>query len=122
MICFITKLSEVVNAILNSSYAQKTLIIVTPDESGGYYDHVSTPPDSQADSKAYGPRIWFLALGHFVPSNYVSHVLMEHSSLIKFIEWNFLGGHTGQLGTRDAIVNNIGSILDKTKAGKIPPN
>ena len=37
---------------------------------------------------------------------------MEHSSIVKFIEWNWLGHKTGQLGTRDAHVNNLGSMLD----------
>jgi hypothetical protein len=36
---------------------------------------------------------------------------MEHSSIVKFIESNWLG-KTGRLGTRDATVANIGSLLD----------
>jgi phospholipase C len=55
-----------------------------------------------------------LALGPFARKNFVSHVMMEHSSLVKFIEWNFLGGQTGQLAKRDAVVANIGSLLDPT--------
>ena len=47
---------------------------------------------------------------------------MEHSSLVKFIEWNWLGGTTGQLGTRDAVVANIGSVLDPTKTGVAVPS
>jgi hypothetical protein len=42
---------------------------------------------------------------------------MEHSSIVKFVEWNFLGGQTGQLMTRDATVNNIGSVLDPATTG-----
>lgn len=37
---------------------------------------------------------------------------MEHSSILKFLEWNFLGKETGQLGGRDKAVHNIGSLLD----------
>jgi hypothetical protein len=37
---------------------------------------------------------------------------MEHSSIVRFLEWNFLGHMTGQLGGRDGDVNNIGSLLD----------
>jgi hypothetical protein len=36
---------------------------------------------------------------------------MEHSSIVKFIESNWLG-QTGQLKGRDAVVANIGSLLD----------
>jgi hypothetical protein len=46
---------------------------------------------------------------------------MEHSSVVKFIEWNFLGGETGQLGTRDAAVNGLGSLLDPAKTGVAVP-
>jgi hypothetical protein len=42
---------------------------------------------------------------------------MEFSSLIKFVEWNWLNGKPGQLGTRDAVVNNIGDLFDNQKTG-----
>jgi len=55
-----------------------------------------------------------------VKKNYVSHVQMESSSLIRFIEWNWLGKE-GLLGARDMLVNNLGDIFDEEKAGiKIP--
>ena len=60
--------------------------------------------------------------GPFAKKNFVSHVVMEHSSFVKFIEWNFLGGTTGQLGTRDTVVNNIGDLLDPTAVGATVPN
>jgi hypothetical protein len=40
---------------------------------------------------------------------------------VKFIEWNWLGGKTGQLGTRDTVVNNIGSLLDPSTTGTTVP-
>jgi len=47
---------------------------------------------------------------------------MEHSSVVKFLEFNFTGV-TGQLGARDTAVNNIGSLLDPAKTGvAIPEN
>ena len=41
---------------------------------------------------------------------------MEHSSVVRFIEWNWLGA-TGQLGGRDAVVSGIGSLLDPNATG-----
>jgi hypothetical protein len=41
---------------------------------------------------------------------------MEHSSIVQFIEYNFLT-QTGQLEARDAWANGIGSVLDQTKTG-----
>ena len=46
---------------------------------------------------------------------------MEHSSIVRFIEWNWLGGTTGQLVGRDAVVNNIGNLLDPAKTGTAVP-
>jgi hypothetical protein len=43
---------------------------------------------------------------------------MEHSSIVRFLEWNFLGpGGVGALGHRDAAVNSIGSMLDPKATG-----
>ncbi len=114
---------QMIDAVEVSPYAGDTLVILTYDEGGGYFDHVTPPPTSTVDNKPYGTRVPFLAVGPFVKKNFVSHVVMEHSSLVKFIEWNFLGGQTGQLGTRDAVVNNIGSVLDPATTGvPVPEN
>ncbi len=92
-------------------YKSNTLILVTWDEGGGYVDHVAPPPTSTVDHKPYGTRVPLLAIGRLAKRNEVSHVVMEHSSIVKFLEWNFTG-ETGQLKARDAEVNNIGSLLD----------
>jgi phospholipase C len=106
----------VVDAVMKSQYRGDTLVLITYDESGGYFDHVAPPPPSAFDGQSYGPRIPMLAVGPFAKKNYVSHVVMEHSSIVKFIEWNWLRG-TGQLNTRDTEVNNIGSLLEPRTTG-----
>jgi phospholipase C len=98
------------------------LITVTYDESGGYFDHVSPPPTSAVDDKDYGPRVPTFAIGRFARAGTVSHVELEHSSIVKFLEWNWLGEQTGQLGTRDAVVHNIGSLLDPAETGTVVPD
>lgn len=108
---------ETVDLILDSDYKNDTLILYVPDESGGYYDHVPTPPTNIVDGEPYGPRIPFVAIGKFAKKNYISHIVMEHSSIIKFIEWNWLNGETGQLNTRDRNVNGIGDLIDPEQAG-----
>jgi hypothetical protein len=57
-----------------------------------------------------------LAIGPFAKKGTVSHVTMEHSSLVRFLEYNFIGP-VGQLGYNDAKVANIGSLLDPSKTG-----
>lgn len=113
---------KTVDQVLNSSYSNDTLILWVPDESGGYYDHIKPPQTSHVDKIPYGPRIPMLAIGKFAKKNYISHEVMEHSSIVKFIEWNWLNGQTGQLKTRDRYVNNIGDMIDPIEAGMIIPN
>jgi phospholipase C len=103
---------QVIDAVEASDYAPDTLIVVTWDEGGGFFDHVAPPGIGTVDGQPYGTRVPLLAIGPFAAAGTVSHVQMEHSSLVKFIEWNWLGMQTGQLSGRDAEVANIGSMLD----------
>ncbi len=113
----------IVQRILGSPiYGQNTLILVTWDEGGGFFDHVTPPATSAADHQDYGTRVPLLAIGRFARRNFVSHVTLEHSSIVRFLEWNFTGS-TGQLHARDALVNNLGSLLDPAQTGvPVPAN
>jgi phospholipase C len=117
----VARATSIISAIEASKYSGDTLVVLTYDEGGGYFDHVAPPAANAVDNEPYGTRIPFLVVGPFARKNFVSHVTMEHSSLVKFIEWNWLGGTTGQLGTRDTVVANIGSVLDPTTTGVAVP-
>jgi Phosphoesterase family len=114
--------------LASPTYKDNTLILVTWDEGGGYYDHVPPPPsvassvdsDDVGNAVPYGTRVPLIAIGSFAKAGELSHVTLEHSSILRFLEWNFLT-RTGQLGTRDIVVNNIGSLLDATKTGIAVP-
>jgi len=106
-----TFVTDTLQAIQGSSVASSTLVLVTWDESGGFFDHVAPPPASTVDNQPYGARVPLLAVGPFARTGTISHTTMEHSSIVKFIEYNWLGGQTGQLQGRDATVANIGSML-----------
>ena len=114
---------QLVNGILgpSSPYRENTLVLVTWDEGGGYFDHIPPPPASAVDGQAYGTRVPLLAIGRFARANTVSHAEMEHASIVRFLELNFTG-QTGQLRARDAVVNGIGSLLDQTATGGFIPN
>jgi phospholipase C len=103
-----------------SSYASSTLVLLTWDEGGGFYDHVAPPASIDTDDKnapvPYGTRVPMIAIGPFARKGTVSHVTMEHSSVVRFLEYNFIGP-TGQLQHNDAKVANIGSLLDASKTG-----
>jgi phospholipase C len=113
--------TDVVAAVEESAYAPATLIVVAYDEGGGYFDHVEPPADNPVDHKPYGTRTPTLVLGPFAKKNHVSHVVMEHSSLVRFIEWNWLGKQTGQLAGRDGNVANLGSLLEAATTGVSVP-
>ncbi len=86
-------------------------MLLTYDEGGGYFDHVAPP--ASPDGDPYGTRVPLLALGSFAKKGWISHVQMELTSIVRFIEWNWLRD-VGQLGARDAVVANLGSLLDET--------
>ncbi len=117
-------------------YADSTLVLLTWDEGGGFSDHVAPPRQAPIDGRNYGTRVPFLAIGKFAKQNYISHVQLEHSSIVKFIEWNFLGKKSGQLYgknkptqfgnpsdlPRDAVVNNLGDLLDAAQTAATIPS
>src|SRR5262249_27283656 len=77
-----------VNAIANSPYWSQSAIIITFDESDGFYDHQpeqfrSYGPDGQPETG--GPRIPLLVISPYAVTHGVSHVYSEHSSVIRFI-------------------------------------
>jgi phospholipase C len=117
---------DVVRLITQSHYKDDTLILLTWDEGGGFFDHIAPPPpvpvqydaDDNGAPVPYGTRVPMLALGKFARVDTVSHVQMEHSSIVRFLEWNFLGHYgVGALGHRDMVANNIGSLLDPSATG-----
>lgn len=113
--------TEALAAVRGSAYAEDTLVVITYDEGGGYFDHVTPPATSSVDNQPYGTRVPTIVVGPFARKNAVSHVTLEHSSLVRFIEWNWLGMQTGQLAARDAEVHNLGSLLDPAATGVAVP-
>lgn len=116
----VTFVKQVIDAVDASAYAPDTLVLVTWDEGGGYFDHIAPPPPG-SDGEPYGTRIPLIATGPFARQNTVSHVMLEHSAVVKFIEWNWLAGQTGQLGGRDVVIANLGSLLDPATTGVAVP-
>ncbi len=118
-------------------YGGDTLVLLTYLTAGGYYDHVAPPPpppltvDGSSSDPAqsgpiwYGPRVPLLAAAPFGRAGQVSHVQLELSSLTVFIDWNWLHGSslkgvresTDRRQYRDAVDNNIGSLIDPVAAG-----
>jgi phospholipase C len=117
-------LAQVVDALGSSPKWRQTILIITYDEHGGYYDHVPPPkalaPDSFAPQLQPGEQAYdgFARYGFRVPSvvvspyakrNYVSHMVYDHTSILAFLEhkWNL-----ASMTMRDANANNLLDFLD----------
>ncbi len=80
--------ARAISDIAGSPYWSQSAIIITYDETDGYYDHV--PPAKRstfADGSilAAGPRIPTIVISPYAASGTVSHQYSEHGSIIKFI-------------------------------------
>jgi phospholipase C len=88
---------EVYNALMHSKDWKDTLMIVTYDEHGGFYDHVAPPKVANGDQsthKTYGLRVPTLVVGPRVrrqvlhepkPSQSGDQPQFDHTSIIKTI-------------------------------------
>jgi phospholipase C len=128
-------LVNTINQIELSKYWKSTAIIVTYDDSDGWYDHQAPPIVNGSNTSAdesicntvpttlgsfttrcgYGPRLPLLVISPWTRSNYVSGNLTDQASVVKFIEDNWLGGQRLGDGSFDAISGSLdapGGVLN----------
>ncbi|HEY7015354.1 MAG TPA: alkaline phosphatase family protein [Streptosporangiaceae bacterium] len=125
-----------VNQIEASKYWKSTAIVITYDDSDGWYDHVNSPrvngsndptldqpvctgtPVRLGDTQArcgYGPRLPLLVISPYTRDNYVSHKVTDQASVVSFIEDNWLKGERIGHGSFDVIAGSLdgpGGLLD----------
>lgn len=70
----------------NPALWKKTAIIVTYDESGGYYDSGYI---QFIDFFGDGPRVPLLVISPLAKKGYIDHTYYDHASILKFIEHNW---------------------------------
>ncbi|HUH61367.1 MAG TPA: alkaline phosphatase family protein, partial [Terracidiphilus sp.] len=70
----------------------------------------STTPNAQGRC-GYGPRLPFLVISPWSRDNYVSHVTIDQSSVVRFIEDNWLGGERLGGGSFDAIAGSLDDMF-----------
>lgn len=108
------------------NYYDNTAMIVTWDDSGGWYDHVAPPPGPNGTT--WGFRIPIIAMSAWARSNYdpanpdatpyVSHKLRESTAITKFVEVNW---GLGNMGQRDVTDDDLSDMFDYTRASPVPP-
>ena len=65
---------------------QSSVVIITYDENGGFWDHVAPP---RADRWGPGTRIPAIIVSPFARRGYVDHTLYDTTSIIKLITRRF---------------------------------
>ena len=122
-----TFLVNTINQIEKSKYWASTAIVVTWDDSDGWYDHQVMPIVNGSNTAAdtafcstaamtlgsypnrcgYGQRLPMLVISPWTRQNYVSHNLTNTASIPAFIEDNWLGGQRVGGGSFDAISGRL---------------
>jgi phospholipase C len=98
--------ASIVNAIGNSQYWDNTVILITWDDWGGWYDHVAP---NVINSYEYGFRVPLIVVSPFAKQAYVSHVTHDFGSILKFIEEVY---HLPSLGYADERADDLSDCFD----------
>ncbi len=77
---------EIVTAVMQSPYWNRTAILLTYDEGGGWFDHVPPP---LVDYFGPGSRVPALLISPYAKRGYIAHETYDHTSILKLIAWRF---------------------------------
>jgi phospholipase C len=146
--------TSVVTALQGAQEWSSTAIVITYDDSDGWYDHQAPPIVNPSNTTAtafmpdqlngpglcnsgaqqagaapttpllgvlgmpvqgrcgYGTRIPLLVLSPYAKPNYIDHTLLDQSSVLRFVEDNWLAGQRVQPGgSFDTIANSIQNMM-----------
>jgi phospholipase C len=68
----------------------------------------------------YGTRMPLLVISPYAKPNFVDHTVTDQSSILRFIEDNWLGGERIGQGSYDAVANPINNMFDFTQKPNAP--
>jgi len=119
-----------INALQQLPEWQNTAVIITYDDSDGWYDHVMPPIISQSNTEAdaltgpgscgtappgayqgrcgYGPRLPLVVISPRAKINFVDHSVTDQTSVLRFIEDNWRLGRIGD----QSFDEKAGSLLN----------
>ena len=135
-----TFIVDTVNFLAQTPYWANTAVVIFYDDSDGWYDHQLGPivntSQTSADALtgagqcgivpptlagvngpaaqgrcAYGPRLPMVLISPYARRNQVDHTLLDQSSIIHFIEDNWLGGRRLGNGSFDSVNNSMASLF-----------
>ena len=138
---------KVINFLQQQRDWDSTAVFINYDDSDGWYDHqlgqivnqsttaadaltgpgacgngtdsaLAGPSALHAQGRCgYGPRIPLMVISPFAKQNFVDHTLTDQSSIIRFIEDNWLGGQRIGNGSFDAVAGSVNGMFDFSQRG-----
>ena len=97
---------RVLNALMRSPAWESTVVVLTWDDFGGFYDHVPPP---HVDLYGLGPRVPAILISPWAKPGHIEHTTLEFSSVLKLIERIF---RLPALGPRDRAADDMLSAFD----------
>lgn len=117
-------IKEVYETIRNSPHWEHSLLIITFDEHGGFFDHVApgpAVPPGDLETAGYvqhgfkfdqlGVRVPALVISPFTKRGVIDHTLYDHTSMLATVERLF---GMGNLTNRDRAANDVLRLLPLT--------
>jgi phospholipase C len=122
-----------------------TAVVIAYDDSDGWYDHQMGPIVNQSTNPndnllgvgscgdgttalpgvgsnphaqgrcGYGPRLPMMVISPWSKNNFVDHTVTDQTSIIRFVEDNWLNGQRIGAGSFDTLANSIANMFDFTK-------
>jgi len=124
-------IKSVYETLRRSAIWNDSLLIITWDEPGGFYDHAVPPkavaPGDTAPGSAhnafgftfeqYGPRVPAVVISPRIPQNLIDHRVYDHSSIPATLEARF---GINPLTRRDAAANHLLSLVSLASPRETP--
>lgn len=135
---------QVINYLQQKPEWSSTAVFIAYDDSDGWYDHQLGQIVNQSTTAAdmlsgngqcgtgtesalagpngphvqgrcgYGPRLPLLLISPYARHNFVDHTLTDQTSIIRFIEDNWLSGERIGSGSFDALAGQVNNMFDFT--------
>jgi phospholipase C len=125
-------IKSVYEAVRNSPVWNQSLLIITWDEHGGFFDHMPPPAtvapgdtvlntgwnQSKFTFEQLGPRVPAVVISPLIPGNLIDHRVYDHSSIPATLEACF---GLSPMTQRDAHANNLLSLVSRTQPREDTP-
>ena len=136
-------IAQTVNFLQQHGDWAHTAVVISYDDSDGWYDHQMSPILNQSATTAdalngpglcgtgaeamagvtgphaqgrcgYGPRMPLMVISPWAKANFVDHTTTDQSSIIRFVEDNWLKGQRIGQGSFDAVAGPLTNMFDFT--------